>query len=48
LPTTPPLGGSSMFDLTRCPIYVPAGSVDAYKSAEFWSDYASRIQAIQE
>ena len=34
------------FDETNdCPIYVPAASVDAYKSA--WSSYASRIQAIQ-
>lgn len=27
-------------------IYVPAASVDAYKSASYWSNYASRIQAI--
>lgn len=27
-------------------IYVPAGSVDAYKAATCWSDHASRIQAI--
>ena len=26
-------------------IYVPAESVDAYKSAEFWSDYADDIVA---
>ena len=29
----------------NCPIYVPAGSVEAYKTAEYWSDYADRIQA---
>ena len=29
-------------------IYVPAASVDAYKSAQYWSDYADRIQPIQE
>ena len=29
-------------------IYVPAESVDAYKSASGWSAYASRIQAIPE
>ena len=28
------------------PIYVPAESVNAYKTAEGWSDYADRIQAI--
>lgn len=27
-------------------IYVPSGSVDTYKSASGWSQYASRIQAI--
>ena len=31
-------------DTNNCPIYVPAASVDAYKTA--WSTYASRIQAI--
>ncbi len=47
--TTPPAGGSNMFSYTNdCPIYVPAESVDAYKSAQYWSDYADRIQAIQE
>ena len=30
----------------NCPIYVPSGSVDAYKSERGWSYYASRIQAI--
>lgn len=28
-----------------CIIYVPAESVDAYKAADVWSNYASRIQA---
>ena len=26
-----------------CPIYVPSGSLNAYKTAEVWSSYASRI-----
>ena len=44
---TPPTLGSSVFNNTNnCPIYVPAESVDAYKSATNWSTYASRIQAI--
>lgn len=44
---TPPTLGSSVFDGTNnCPIYVPSGSVDAYKAASGWSSYASRIQAI--
>jgi len=28
-------------------IKVPAGSVDAYKAASGWSEYASRISAIE-
>ena len=44
---TPPTLGSNVFASTNdCPIYVPANSVDAYKSATNWSTYASRIQAI--
>lgn len=31
----------------NCPIYVPAASVNIYKTATYWSQYASRIQAIQ-
>ena len=27
-------------------IYVPAASVDTYKSAQYWSTYADRIQAV--
>ena len=43
--TTPPSLDEYVFNnSTECPIYVPANSVDAYKTA--WSDYASRIQAI--
>ena len=44
---TPPVLYIKGFDSTNnCPIYVPAQSVDAYKSATNWSTYASRIQAI--
>ncbi len=48
LSTTPPAIMSDTFDemVSDCPIYVPAESVDVYKSAENWSKYASRIQAI--
>lgn len=55
-PTTPPtLTKDSnyevyqQFDYTNdCPIYVPAESVNAYKSAPVWGEYyANRIQAIQ-
>lgn len=36
-----------MIDNTNdCPIFVPAVSLEAYSSAEFWSDYAGRIQAL--
>jgi hypothetical protein len=46
--TTPPkLSNSNAFNNTNdCPIYVPSGSVNTYKSASGWSTYASRIQAI--
>jgi len=41
----PPTGGSGMFDNTNnALLYVPAGSVDAYKSAQYWNDYTNRIQ----
>jgi hypothetical protein len=43
---TPPTLGSSVFTWSNCPIYVPSESVEAYKSASGWSEYASRIQAI--
>ena len=47
LRNTPPTGGSQMFiNTNNCPIYVPASSVDAYKTAQYWSDYADRIYAI--
>jgi hypothetical protein len=29
-------------------IYVPAASVEAYKAADGWKNYASKIQAIPE
>ena len=45
--TTPPTLVYSVFDSTNdCPIYVPPESVDTYKAASRWSNYASRIQAI--
>ena len=45
---TPPTLRYDVFTNTNnCPIYVPAQSVDTYKSASGWSTYASRIQAIQ-
>ena len=43
---TPPTLGKNVFNGSNCPIYVPAESVDAYKSATNWSTYASRIKAI--
>ena len=46
-PTTPPTGGENMFygNASDRKIYVPAGSVDAYKAKEYWSDYADYIFA---
>lgn len=49
--TTPPTLGYDVFKSTPIAsgnghIYVPSGSVNAYKAASGWSTYASRIQAI--
>ena len=42
---TPPAGGSFMFynNASGRKIYVPMESVEAYKSAEYWSEYADDI-----
>ena len=44
-PTTPPAGGSWMFDdnASDRKIYVPTASVEAYKSASYWRAYADAI-----
>ena len=50
-PVTPPAGGRYMLHAyindndkpIGCTIYVPMESVEAYKSTEFWSDYADDI-----
>ena len=46
--TTPPTNNGYFFNGCSAlqAIYVPAGSVDAYKSASGWSSYSSKIQAI--
>ena len=45
----PPEVGQKILDgaSNNLVIYVPSGSVDAYKAAEGWSEYADKIQAIQ-
>ncbi|MBQ5669357.1 MAG: leucine-rich repeat domain-containing protein, partial [Tidjanibacter sp.] len=44
-PTTPPSGNYNMFynNASGRKIYVPRASVDAYKAASYWSNYASYI-----
>ena len=44
-PTTPPTGYSYMFNNNASgrKIYVPTASLEAYKVAEYWSDYADYI-----
>jgi hypothetical protein len=45
--TPPTLNGTSVFDYTNnCTIYVPSQSVETYKTATNWTEYASRIQPI--
>ena len=47
--TTPPSLGSWAFSNTNIEtIYVPTSSVNSYKSATNWKDYADKIQAIPE
>lgn len=48
--TTPPTIGSGVFSNTHYSlvIYVPAASVETYKSTANWSQYADKIQAIVE
>lgn len=45
--TTPPTVSSNNGIPSACQIYVPASAVNSYKSATWWSNYASRIQAIE-
>ena len=44
----PPSVGESFYNFggTTYPIYVPAASVDTYKEAIGWREYADRIKAI--
>lgn len=45
-PTTPPTISNNSFyfdNTTNCKIYVPKGTLDAYKTAENWSTYANRM-----
>lgn len=46
IPPTLGANGNVIFNQNSCPIYVPAESVDAYKTADKWSTVASRIEAI--
>ena len=49
LATEPPTGSTEMFDDTsECPIYVPAASAEAYRTAPYWNKYAHRIREIEE
>ena len=45
-PTTPPTGGGYMFyyNASGRKIYVPVGSGDDYKAANYWKDYADYIE----
>jgi hypothetical protein len=47
--TEPPtLDSTSFQDLTSVVFYVPDVSVNAYKAADIWCDYADRIKAVSE
>ena len=44
--TPPTLGDRAFAGTNNCPIYVPAESVELYKTYSSWKDYKSRLQAI--
>lgn len=47
LATVPPTLGNEVFaNATKCPIYVPMESVDAYKNASGWNAFADWFQPI--
>lgn len=49
LPTTPPTSTASTWTNNKVTtIYVPDGSVDAYKAADNWSGVASKIKGLSE
>ena len=49
---TPPAAdwyyGKAFDNTNDCPIYVPCESIEAYKTASGWSEYASRFQCIDD
>ena len=42
--TPPTLGFAVFYDTNDCPIYVPCGTLDSYKTAEEWSNYQYLIR----
>jgi hypothetical protein len=47
--TTPPTLGSNCFlNTNNCPIYVPDNSIEDYKTATNWSNYADRILPLSQ
>lgn len=46
--STPPTLGTNVFLATNFEIYVPDASVDAYKAATNWKNYATRIKPLSE
>ena len=48
-PTNPPAGNEEMFKeiATSAKIYVPIGSGEAYKTADYWKDYAEMIEELE-
>ena len=44
LAVTPPQAGSYfLYETGNCPIYVPEGTVPAYKEAEYWTGHSGRV-----
>lgn len=41
-------GGNCLYNTKDCPVYVPDELVQSYKTAQYWSQYASRFKSLSE
>lgn len=44
--TPPTLGFRALDETNDCPVYVPSPSLDTYKAARRWKDYAARLKQV--
>ena len=41
-------GNNGLYNTNNCPVYVPDELVQSYKTAQYWSQYASRFKGLSE